>query len=55
MSDKTAGFSTLHTDEPDCHALHGEMLLCGTHHVVRMPESTCDLREMRLLVHGLVS
>ena len=42
--------------EPDAaeasrrHALHGETLLCGSHHVVRRLENTCDLREMRLVL-----
>ena len=30
------------------HALHGETLLCGSHHVVRRLENTCDLRDMWL-------
>ena len=33
-------------------ALHGETLLCGSHHVVRRRENTCDLREMWLVVYG---
>ena len=33
------------------HALHGETLLCGSHHVVRRLENIGDLREMWLVVH----
>ena len=36
------------------HALHGETLLCGSHHVVRRLENTCDLGEMWLVVCGYV-
>ena len=36
------------------HALHGETLLCGSHHVVRKLENTCELREMWLRVYGYV-
>ena len=36
------------------HALHGETLLCGSHHVVTRLENTCDLREMWLVVYGYV-
>ena len=35
-------------------ALHGETLLCGSHHVVRRLENTCDLREMWLVMYGYV-
>ena len=32
-----------------------ETLLCGSHHVVvGMPENTCDLREMSLVVYGYI-
>ena len=34
--------------------LHRETLLCGSHHVVRRLESTCDLGEMWLVVYGFV-
>ena len=36
------------------HSLHGETLLCGSHHVVRRLENTCDLRKMWLVVYGYV-
>ena len=32
------------------HALHGETLLCGSHHVVRRLENTCGSKEMWLVV-----
>ena len=35
-------------------ALHVETLLCGSQHVVRRLENTCDLREMWLVVYGYV-
>ena len=36
------------------HALHGETLVRGSHHVVRRLENTCDLSEMWLVVYGYV-
>ena len=36
------------------HALHGDTLLCGSQHVLRRLENTCDLRKMWLLVYGYV-
>ena len=36
------------------HALHGETLFCGSHHVVRRLENAYDLREMWLVVYGYV-
>ena len=39
----------------DRHAFHGEPLLCGSHHVVRRLQNTCDLKEKWLVVYGYVT
>ena len=48
------GRDLLSTEASGCHALHGETLLCGSHHVVSGLENTCDLKEMWLVVYGYV-
>ena len=39
----------------DRHAFHGEPLLCGSHHVVRKLQNTCDFGEKWLVVYGYVT
>ena len=36
------------------HPLHGETLLCGSHHVAKRLENMCDLSKMWLVVYGHV-